>query len=69
MPKRCEYINPDGSIGAFNDWTEEWNQAQQEAEDEILHDPEKMKALEERYKRFEEATRRKAQEKQKNKSA
>ena len=70
MPKRIEYLKEDGTIGYFNDWTKEWNEAQEDETREILNDPEKIKVLKERFRRFEEATRKKAEglKKHKNKN-
>lgn len=67
MPKKCEYINPDGSIWYFNDWTEEMNKVFQEWDEEFANSEEWKKFLKERKRRLEESLIKSREERQKNK--
>lgn len=64
MTKKCEYINPDGSIWYFNDRTEEMNKAFQEWDEEFANSEEWKKFLEDRKRRLEESLTKSWEERQ-----
>lgn len=45
MPKKYEYVNPDGSIWYFNDWTEDIRNAQNEDAENLKNNPELLQRL------------------------
>lgn len=64
MPIKHEYVNPDGSIWYFNDWTEEMNKNFQEWDEEFANSEEWKKFLEDRKRRLEESLTKSREERQ-----